>query len=221
MNLSTETPNGATKAKPAVEAAPVRKFMFERSFEDAAIVHRAQERKPVLMKPEQIDALKKESHDTGFAAGKNDESASQTAHLAAVMTKVEQNLVSLMQNLEALAREQETHTRAMVLAVAKKILPDFAAKNGFQEIEALLNDTIREMAREPRLVVRVSESEFETLNERVQAIATQRAYAGKVIVLVDPDVAAGDCRIEWPDGGIERNTQTNWNAIEQTISPST
>jgi flagellar assembly protein FliH len=76
------------------------------------------------------------------------------------------------------------------------------------------------MAREPRLVVRVNEAQFDTVNERVQAIATDRAYAGKVIVLADAEVVPGDCRVEWADGGIERNTEATWRAVEQTIIPS-
>jgi flagellar assembly protein FliH len=76
------------------------------------------------------------------------------------------------------------------------------------------------MAREPRLVVRVHEDQFDAVNERVQEIATQRAYAGKVIVLADPDTVPGDCRVEWADGGIERNTAAVWSAVEQTVHPT-
>jgi flagellar assembly protein FliH len=209
MNLSTET-----------HPEPVRKFMFDRSFDDASIIHRAQERKPVLMKPEQVDALKKECYDNGFEAGKVTGQNEQIIQLDELMLRVEQNILRLVDNLANIVREQDTQTRQLVLAIAKKILPDFTAKNGLQEIEALLGDTIRDMAREPRLVVRVHENMFDTVNERVQALATQRAYPGKVIVLADSEVASGDCRVEWADGGVERNTQSTWNKIQETILPS-
>jgi flagellar assembly protein FliH len=213
MNLSTET------QKPGADT-PVRKFMFERSFDDAAIVHRAQERKPVLMKPEQIDALKKEANDAGFEAGKIAGKEDQTARLDAILAKVDKNLTVLIGHMDALAQEQEAHTRQLALAIVKKILPTFTARAGLQEVEELLSSTIREMAREPRLVVRVHEAEFDAVNERVQAIALQRAYSGKAIVLADAEVAAGDCRIEWADGGIERNAQSTMDSVEQTLLPS-
>jgi flagellar assembly protein FliH len=201
------------------DATPARKFLFERSFDDASIIQRAVERKPVLMKPEQMDALRQEGYDAGFEAGKIAETEAQAVHLAAVLSAVDNNLSNLIQKMDSLVREQDTHARLLVLAVAKKLLPDFAARNGMQEIEALLSDTIREMAREPRLVVRIHEDQFDAVNERVQAIAVQRAYSGKVIVLADAEVLSGDCRIEWADGGIERNTQSTWRAVEQTIHP--
>jgi len=218
MNLSTEP--RANAGKPAIETAPVRKFMFDQSFDDATIVHRAAERKPVLMKPEQLDQLKKEGYDVGFEAGKSAGRDEQAKHLAAVLAKVDQNVTTLIKSFVALSHEQEHQTRQLVLAITKKILPAFIARGGIQEIETLLSDTIRDMAREPRLVVRVHEGEFDAVNERVQAIVTQRAYPGKAIVLADAEVAAGDCRIEWADGGVERNTEATMNTIEQTILPS-
>jgi len=194
--------------------------MFERSFDDAAIVHRAQERKPVLMKPEQVDAMKKESYDTGFAAGKLAGKEEQVAEQTSVLNTIDQNVTSLIKNIATIAQEQEEQTRRLALTISKKILPTFMSQNGLQEIEALVTDTLREMAREPRLVVRVHESEFDVLNEKIQSIATQRAYPGKIVILADTEVVSGDCRIEWADGGVERNTPTTEKSIEQTLLPS-
>jgi flagellar assembly protein FliH len=225
MNLSTETTvSGVSGKKASADTAPARKFMFERSFDDAAVVHRAPERKPVFMKPEQIDALKKESHDAGFAAGqkaeREEKREEQAKRLNAVLAKVEESLASLLKNLDTLAHEQEEQTLRLTLAIAKKLLPAYTAQNGLKEIETLVGDAIRDMGREPRLVVRTSEGEFDALNEKIQVLATQRAYAGKVVILADAAVASGDCRIEWADGGVARDTPTTWNAIEQTILPS-
>jgi len=223
--LSTETASSAKKLQ--LENAPARKFMFDVSFDDATVVHRSPERRAVVMKPDQLDALKKESYDAGFlagnAAGKEEQIAQQTAQIArqtAVLTAIDQNMVALINNIQAVALEHEEHTRRLALAIAKKILPSLAAQNGTKEIEALIDDTIREMAREPRLVVRVHEAEFDALNEKIQAIATQRAFTGKLIILADANVAAGDCRVEWADGGVERNTPAALDAIEQTVLPS-
>jgi flagellar assembly protein FliH len=218
MNLSTEKIAPGKKADP--ESSPVRKFMFDVSFDAADVVHRAAERKPVLMKQEQIDALKKESYDAGFAAGQQALQTAQARDLTAVLGKVDQNIAALMQNIGDLVSEHEELMRRLALAAIKKVLPAFTAQNGTQEIEALINETIREWAREPRLVVRVSESDYDALNERIQEIATQRAYSGKVIVLADAEVASGNCRIEWPDGGVERNVQATVSAVEQTILPT-
>ena len=216
--MSTDTM--LIERSPHKEPAMIRKFMFDRSFNDETAVNRPPERKPVLMKPEQIDALKKEAFDEGVLIGRKEGMDQQSARISAILTKVEQNVSALIQSISDIAKEQEDHVKTLSLAIAKKIVPSFVERNGTVEIESLIENTIREMAREPRLVVRVNESEYEALDSRIQEIATRRAYAGKVIVIAEEAIASGDCRIEWVDGGASRDTAKTWNAIEQTIISS-
>jgi len=215
--LSTETP-----APKKFNGTPtVRKFMFERSFDDAEVVLRTPERKPILMKPDQIDTLKKESYDAGFSAGKAEGHEEQITQQTIILKKLDQDMSALVAHLAAIVKEQEEHTRELALAIARKVIPVFTAKGGLDEIESLINDTIRDMTREPRLVMRVHEAEYEALNEKIKMIAERRAYSGTLVLVADPDVAAGDCRIEWTDGGVARDTPATMAAVETTlISPS-
>ena len=80
-------PSSKTKTDVA-ETATVRKFMFDRSFDNALVVHRAAEPKPVVLSQEQVDALKKEAFDSGFAEGKIAGHDAQTAQLELVLIKI-------------------------------------------------------------------------------------------------------------------------------------
>src|ERR1700722_15658212 len=199
----------ATLSPPMTELPSIRKFLFEQSFDQ--LMHgtdalRTPERKPVTLKPEQVDALKKEAYDRGFAEGKKAGADEQTSHMTALLARLDERLTHMAGAIHTLRQEYEQKARQIALAVARKILPDFVAKNGLQEIESMLHAAITEMAHEPRMVVRVHESQFDALNTKIQDIAVQKAYAGKVVVLADAQIAAGDCRGEWADGGMERNT---------------
>ena len=208
-----------TQDKP--EAPAPRKFLFDRSFDDAAVVHRAPERKPILMKPEQIEGLKKEGYDAGYQAGLEAVHASQEKRNGEFLQVIDNRLANLIEEAARLQQEMQMQARLLAMAAAKKVLPTFTERNGTAEIETMIADALRDMAREPRLVVRIHESQFDMINEKVQAMATQRAYAGKVIVVADAETQPGDCRVEWADGGIERNTQATWQAIENVILPVT
>jgi len=54
----------------------------------------------------------------------------------------------------------------------------------------------------------------EFARDQIQEIAQQRGFEGRLVVLAEPDLAPGDCRIEWADGGRVRERA----AIEATIS---
>ncbi|HEU0117974.1 MAG TPA: FliH/SctL family protein [Alphaproteobacteria bacterium] len=199
---------------------PIRKFMFDKSFDGMNTGRAPGAPVPVTLKPEQLEALKKEAFDAGVQAGKKAGHDVQTQTVNALLARVEGRLEEVMQNLGNIEKDRDASLRNAVLAIAKKLLPDFVAKNGLQEIQALLNDAIAEMVHEPRLVVRIHESEFDTINNRIQEITTQKAYAGKVVVLADAEIAPGDCRIEWADGGVERKAAATMQSIEEAVAPA-
>lgn len=196
-----------------------RKFMFDRSFDGGGGHVHAPERKPVTLKPEQVDAMKKEAYEEGLAAGQKAAIDAQADQMAQIVARLDQRMQHLMENSEAAHKKQESAVGNVVLAIARKLLPDFVAKNGLQEIQALLGAIITEMVHEPRLVVRTNKSQFDVVNTRVTELSTQKAYAGKIVVLADPEIAVGDCRIEWADGGVERDMQATWKNVEQTLAP--
>ncbi len=204
-------------------SAPARKFLFEKSFDDATEIHRAKvpERKPVTLKPEQIDELKQQSYEEGMLAGQKAAAEDSYNRLNILLEKVDGAMAQLAESLQSIHESRVQDTRCTVLAIAKKILSDFVARNGVQEITAVLDEAIADMIHEPRLVVRLSESEFDEVNAKIQDISKQKAYAGHIVVLADADIIAGDCRVEWADGGVERTTKDIWTKVETTLVPET
>jgi len=63
-------------------------------------------------------------------------------------------------------------------------------------------------------VVRVADGLYEEACGRLKEIADRSSFTGRLIVLADPEVAVGDCRIEWADGGSTRDRA----AVEQLIA---
>jgi len=70
----------------------VRKFMFDTSFDSAVDQRAAPERKPVTLKPEQIDALKKEAWDEGFAAGQKASGDEKQHQLMVTLAQMESRM---------------------------------------------------------------------------------------------------------------------------------
>ncbi|MDD3030500.1 MAG: FliH/SctL family protein [Alphaproteobacteria bacterium] len=216
MSIETKT----AEANTAFKTAPARKFMFDYSFDNAKVVHRAPERKAVLMKPDQIDAFKKEAYEKGFAEGKMEGKDEQIAQQSHILDQVGKSLGAVLEAIKTIEHDQELQTRQIALAIARKILPSFVEKNGPQEIESLIDEALRSMGHQARLIVRLNESQHAILQEKIQAMAKERAFPGELLIQADPAVTAGDCRIEWTDGGIERNVKETVDAVEKTILPS-
>jgi len=70
------------------------------------------------------------------------------------------------------------------------------------EIAALVSDSFRHLVSTPHLVVRINDQLYDTAREQIERIAKQNGFAGQLVILAEPDIETGDCRIEWADGGI-------------------
>jgi flagellar assembly protein FliH len=70
----------------------------------------------------------------------------------------------------------------------------------------------------PHVVVRVSEALYAVTRDKLDEIARSRGFEGRLVVLADPAIAPGDCRIEWADGGINRDYAATEAAIAEAVA---
>jgi len=70
----------------------------------------------------------------------------------------------------------------------------------------------------PHLVLRVNENAVEAAETLVGRLARDAGFAGRLVVLGEPDIAPGDGRIEWADGGMVIDTQQLSAQIEQAVA---
>ncbi|HEX2752598.1 MAG TPA: flagellar assembly protein FliH, partial [Alphaproteobacteria bacterium] len=73
-----------------------------------------------------------------------------------------------------------------------------------EEIERVIIENLEVRKDEPRIAVMVPTEHLEILKARVDDMALQRGFAGKLILIADDAMGPSDCRVEWADGGAER-----------------
>jgi flagellar assembly protein FliH len=65
-----------------------------------------------------------------------------------------------------------------------------------------VHDCFRHLVSTPHLVVRINDQLYDAARERIEAMAKQSGFQGRLVILAEPDIATGDCKIEWADGGV-------------------
>jgi flagellar assembly protein FliH len=50
--------------------------------------------------------------------------------------------------------------------------------------------------------VRINDQLYDAAHARIEAMAKQSGFQGRLVILAEPEIATGDCRIEWADGGV-------------------
>jgi len=71
---------------------------------------------------------------------------------------------------------------------------------------------------EPRLVIRVADAMLDPVTTRLTALAEQQGHTAKLVFIADATLAPADCRIEWADGGAERDIARLWGDIDRAVA---
>lgn len=153
----------------------------------------------------------------GMAEGREAGRGEAEARIEARFADAAERIVAGFRDLIAAreAKNEETRRLPVVLAMAaiRKIMPELTRRGGLAEIEGLITSLTAELIDEPRLTIRVAPETAEELRERLAASRILDPDA-KLMVIGDPVFEIGDCRVEWADGGAERDTQKLLSDIE-------
>lgn len=186
----------------------MKKFLFDTiDFDEPEVVDDA----PTFSE-EQVtlarDEGQKHGHAKGYAEGHAD--AARAAHdaveekLRILLDGVTLSLGQLTANEERREMEKCIDAARMALHIVHKLMPQLAASHGLPEVERIIASAVDARRDEPRIAITVPTALLDALKGRIDQLAQDRGFAGKLIVIADDAMAPSDCRVEWADGGSER-----------------
>src|ERR1700690_3264704 len=182
------------------------KFLFDEDF--------AAREKPTITLVEaerrRVDA-ESQAYRKGFAAGQAQAQGDAFAVIADGMERLDKALAGIEARLETEAVE-------VAVAVAGKLAPELIAREPFAEISALATETFTHLVKAPQVVVHIGAEAFESAKVKLDEIAHTRGFEGRLVVLPDPAMAPGDCRIEWADGGVARDRAATLATIDDVVA---
>lgn len=165
----------------------------------------------------EVEAEKAKAFADGQAKGAADAAQQMAARAATAFESISAQLGKLIKQVDAQRTETSKTAVAAAVAMTRKLLPALARREAMGEIEALITECLGRMHDAPKIVVRLNEAHVELLRQRIESIATATGFSGRVAIVADPALALEDARVEWADGGVERNTAQTWKEIETAI----
>lgn len=163
-----------------------------------------------------------EGHAAGVAAGAEAARAelegTDAALAAHALDRIAHGVTGLITARDAANAARSDQPVHIALAIVRKLMPELARRNGLAEIEAVVRACLTDLIDEPRLIVRVAAETLELVRGHLEATVANCGFDTKLVVVGDPALGPGDCRVEWADGGAERDTARLLAEIEQTVA---
>jgi flagellar assembly protein FliH len=180
-------------------AAPA-KFMFDTDF---AAPNKARERAATDAEiAQKVAAAEARAYRDGFDAGQREAKAESDRRAALALEEIKIAMQGIAARLANVETRMETEAVDVAIAVARKLCAELIAAEPLGEIMGLVKDCFSHLVATPHLVVRINDQLYESAHERIERLAKQSGFEGRLVILAEPEVATGDCRIEWADGGV-------------------
>jgi flagellar assembly protein FliH len=180
-------------------AAPA-KFLFDTDFSaPAKSRERAATAAEIAQKVAEAEAR---AYRNGYDAAQREAKAESDRRAALALEEIAIAIKAIASRFSGIEARMETEAVDVAVAVARKLCSELIAREPLGEITALVSDCFAHLVSTPHIVVRINDALYEGAREKIERLAAQSGFQGRLVILAEPTIVTGDCRIEWADGGM-------------------
>lgn len=107
---------------------------------------------------------------------------------------------------------------SLAMEISNALVPALIAREPLAEIEKLFGACVEHLKAEPRIVIRVEDQLIEPLKDKIEGIAYQAGYPGRIVLLGEPEFLPAQCQIEWSDGGVNHRSPEQQGIIGKILA---
>jgi len=180
---------------------------------------------PPTFSEDELKAAERDGYQKGFLEGieegKNQAANEQTAIDAALGESVEKfaaHFAPLFTMYGEMLKIQAAQLPKIAHTIAKKVAGDALEKNSYAFIEDICTRCVQTMMHEPKLVITIHDSMQKTLETKLALAARSLQTGADISVVGDANISQSNCRIEWKNGAMVRDTDALWQQVEQVVA---
>lgn len=164
-----------------------------------------------------VAKAREEGYEKGFQAALGDYEKQE----AEMLQSLNNRLLSMLVDTEAFQKQLEQDNLGFVSGVLKKVFPTLAAKQAAAELELFLEENFSHFKNEPSLSFSFNPDSVKIAAALLPKLANANDFEGKISVHKDEALGVGDCRIEWKNGGVERNADKMLEKVSNLLEDKT
>lgn len=180
---------------------PTRKFTFDEEFTPdgrSRVMRRAEDR-------QKLEEAEREGYLRGLADGRRDTEQEAAARTGQATERIAAAAQATLARLDAEAARLEREAAALAIAFARKLAGEALSRAPLDALLEAAGECFRQLIGVPHVVVRIEDDLVERAKTILDRMARERGFEGRIVVLGEPGMAAGDFTIEWAEGGILRD----------------
>ncbi len=181
------------------------------------------EAKPVehMYTESEFNEAVKAAEATGYEKGKQEAAEAEQNRHNVLLEGVKSQLMTIFAELEEKTARQEVSTIEFAVDLVRKLLPTMEKDRAEAEVKNFLAQNFANFAAQESLSFSFNPEVISLVADSIGRLAEQNDFEGKISVHKDNSLGLSDCRVEWKNGGVERNIEKSLDKVEQMITDST
>jgi len=176
------------------------KFLFDTDF---GVPEKTRERATSAAEiAQKVAAAEAAAYRNGYEAAQREARVEADRRVASALEQINIQLQGVSARFSSIEARMETEAVDVAVAVARKLCSALVEAEPLGEITGLVHDCFAHLVATPHLVLRINDSLYELAREKIEKLAKQSGFEGRLVILAEPEIPTGDCRIEWADGGV-------------------
>lgn len=163
---------------------------------------------------EKIKAAEQDAYERGFKTAQ--ESIDST--VASLLENINNKLMTMVADSSNLTCELQQQSFELAQAVMTKLVPTLTEENAVEIVKGFISENFNNFKKEAKLSFYIHPDIISYVQETIAKLANSYDFEGKIALHKDPTLKTADCRIEWENGGIERNTAELSGRIEEILA---
>lgn len=193
--------------------AEAQRFTFDREFGRNGQSAKMTAPLKCTLSNQELEAIKQAAFQEGVKAAEAQSAGRAAEELGALVTK----LGALCDGLDEATRGARAEAIKLAYLIARRLAPSLIAARPEAEIESLITQCIEEQREEPNIVIRVNDGLLENVKAQATRLAQEHSFAGRILVIGEPQIAEANCTIEWANGGVERDFSALTATIDEVV----
>jgi flagellar assembly protein FliH len=159
-----------------------------------------------------------EAYAEGRVAGAQDAASMAAQTIASAAATLATQVAELTRVYDDASADQHQTTIELAAGIGRKLALHLVARHPTAELEALIAECLPSLTGVPHLVIRCNPDLADAIRDSASAMIASSGYAGRLVVMGDPDIRLGDGRLEWVDGGLVRDIAEISRQVDRQIA---
>ncbi len=171
-----------------------------------------------IIKNEQLLLAKQKAYKEGFVAGESSEQSRHNQALEAAIQKLINQCNKIASEREQIQKDLLSQSVNLATQTGKKLASHLIEKQPQIELEALIIECLSSLENVPHLVIHCHEDLVQICQKTAEDHMRTSRFSGKLVVMGNEDIALGDGKVEWVDGGLMRDSSDILQQIDVSIN---